>query len=241
MKYAAVVERSGNSKLSATGNVSASSVAQQSCWEGCPFKGTICYAEKGTQNYTTSRLNREAKTRKKSLAATRTFLSNVEAAGIRALTGLRKFRGRVVGDSSTPESATIVGLAMNEHEAKHGKAAWTYTHSWPIIKLAAWAGARVLASCNNVGEIAKARARGYATTVLVPKHPTNKIYVLGGEKIIPCPAQFDHKGKKFLVTCEFCTICQRPDWLRENKLTVGFQPEHDGKAANKMLKMLEAR
>jgi hypothetical protein len=52
------------------------------------------------------------------------------------------------------------------------------THSWPIIEFASWMGARILASCNNTTEITLARARGYATAVIVPKHPTNKIYVL---------------------------------------------------------------
>lgn len=231
-----VTERSGNAKL---GDISSTMVAQNTCPDDCALRRAGCYAERGLVNLHTMRINRQAKVRKRAKDALRIELAKLEAKKIRLLTGLRKLRGHVVGDCPTAASARIVGPAMVEHEQKHGKAAWTYTHAWRRIAFSMWKGARVLASCNTVREIPQARQRGYGTAVIVPEHPTNKIYTLQGERIIPCPAQFERHGKR-LVTCEFCTLCSRGNWLRDNKLSIGFQPDKNT-GGPKLLKMLEAR
>jgi len=217
--------------LSANGNVSASYVPQLTCPGAsktdrviCPLLNDGCYAEFGHVGFTTNRLNSNASKRKRSIAALRVLIAYLEARAIRALTGLRQFRGHVVGDCPDAKSATLIGSAMVAHERKHGKAAWIYTHWWPIVARSAWQGANVLASCNNTSEIAAARARGFGTACVVPPHPTNKIYELNGELIVPCPAQFKHNGRR-IVTCEFCTLCKRPDFLLEHKLSVGFEPD----------------
>jgi hypothetical protein len=181
-------------------------------------------------------MNAKAAARKKSKAATRKMLVDLEVAGIRKLTGKRKLRVHVVGDAPTAAAASAIGRAMLEHQKKQGKAAWTYTHAWRDVSVKAWKGANVMASCNNVSEIGEARAAGWATAVIVPPHPTNKVYELAGEKIIPCPAQFKHNGQR-VVTCEDCTLCQRPAFLRENRLSVGFEP--DGGTQKKVLAMLQ--
>lgn len=236
MPLVSVVERSGDRKLSHNGNVSSSWVAQQSCPTSCPLKSNGCYAEVNKSGLHTHRMNRMAAARKKSLKAIRDMLVKLEVAGIRKLTGKRQLRVHVVGDAPTPAAATAIGQAMVEHQKKHGMAAWTYTHAWREVPREAWRGANVLASCNNVTEIAEARARGYGTASVVPKHPTNKVYELMGERIVPCPAQFKHNGKR-IVTCEVCTLCKRPDFLRENRLTIGFEP--DGGTEKKVLAMLK--
>jgi hypothetical protein len=170
------------------------------------------------------------------LSMLRRLIAKQEAAGIRKLTGKRKLRVHVVGDAATADMARIVSAAMLCHEKKHGKASWTYTHAWRTVPVTAWQGAKVLASCDNVTQVAAARAKGYATAVIVPPHPTNKIYTIGYEKILPCPAQFVTHERGRIVTCESCTICQRPDFLRQKLLSVGFQP--DGSTQKKILPLL---
>jgi hypothetical protein len=234
--YVSVVERSHDRKLTANGNVSATWVAQQSCPTSCPLLKNGCYAEVNKPGLHTHRMNKKVAARKKSKTAIRKMLVDLEVAGIRKLTGKRKLRVHVVGDAPTAAAATAIGTAMLAHQAKQGKVAWTYTHAWRDVPVQAWKGANVLASCNNVTEVASARAAGYGTSVIVPPHPTNKIYQFGGEQIVPCPAQFKHNGKR-VVTCEDCTLCMRPTFLRKRRLSVGFQP--DGGTQKKVLAMLQ--
>lgn len=225
-----VVEKSGDTKLSPNGGVSATWAPQSTCPTSCPLLGAGCYAETGRSGFQTRRLNRVAK------GKGRQSLAEEEARKIGELTGLRKLRVHVVGDCATPESASIIGRAMRAHERKHGKAAWTYTHAWKTVPKAAWKGAKVLASCHSITDVKEARKKGFGTALVVPPHPTNKVYELGGEKIIPCPAQF-LRNKVRTVTCEDCTLCQRPEFLRREKLTIGF--EADRGTAKKMLTVLQ--
>lgn len=181
------------------------------------------------------------------LREVRNKLAKAEAAAIAKLTGKRKLRVHVVGDCASNETAAIVGRSMVLYERKRGKVAWTYTHAWREILRAAWQGARVLASCEKPSEVREAWARGYAAALVVPPHPTNKVYEYHGLKIVPCPAQFRYNAEGKLVTnwrdgdrrvtCEHCTLCQRPDELLARGLTIGFQP--DGNTTAKILPMLE--
>jgi hypothetical protein len=234
-----VVERSGDRKLTHAKNVSSTWVPQQSCHSDCPFKANGCYAEFNKSGLHTHRLNRVARQAKQALAKLRVRLAREEASLIRTkLTGTRQLRVHVVGDCATPQAASIVGAAMVDHEKKHGQPAWTYTHSWRRILPKHWKGARVMASCEKAEDVPKAMARGYAAVLVVPPHPTNKVYQFKGLNIVPCPAQFKDKTGKYPVTCEYCTLCKNPDRLRERNLVVGFQP--DGYTTGKVLKVINA-
>lgn len=230
------VERSADAKLSPDRNVSATWVAQQSC-PPCPLRNNGCYAEVSFSGIQSRRLNKNAGRKRLALAPLRRLLARQEADAIRGLSGTRQLRVHVVGDCPTAFSARHVGAAMVEHVRKFGKAAWTYTHAWRQVPRTAWQGASVLASCNSVKEVAAARARGYAASVITPPHPSNKVYTLNGETIVPCPAQFKLRGKR-AVTCEDCTLCKRPDFLLARRMSVGFQP--DGGTQKKVLAMLQA-
>lgn len=229
--FVSVVEKSGDTKLSKTGNVSATWASQASCPNSCPLKTNGCYAEAGRAALSTRRLNERTDASALTGRALTLEIARQEAAEILKLSGRRKLRVHAVGDCTDNDTAGIVGSAMVAHEAKHGKAAWTYTHAAADIDQAAWNGARVLASCQSVDEVRRFRSKGYGTALIVPPHPTNKIYDYQGERVIPCPAQLNKA-----VTCEFCTLCQRPDFLRDNKLSVGFEPDR-GTAA-KVLKTI---
>lgn len=252
-----VTERSGNRKLSRTGNVSSTWVAQDSCPDSCELKGKRgasggCYAEVGRSGLHRHRLNREAARRKKSKSANRLALAKLEAAGIRTLSGTRQLRVHVLGDCATPETAAIVGRAMVEHEAKAGKAAWSYTHSWREgVAQPHWQGARILASCKDVKEVQAARAMGYGTAIIIPPVPSNRAFDYHGERVIPCPAQFGRLGSQIvplagrahdaerILTCELCTLCKRPDMLRDRRLSIGFQPDHG--TQRRVLQLLEVK
>ncbi len=220
-----VVERSGDSKLSKDENVSVSWVGQASCPASCSLKdGGGCYAELGKSGITTRRLNDQVVADGLSTAKSRTAMAKAEVTGIRGLSGTRQLRVHVVGDCATPASARLIGAAMVAHTARAGQASWTYTHGWREIARSDWRGANVLASCHTAADVQAARKRGYAASFIVPKHPTNKVRVVDGETVIPCPAQFKHKGVR-VVTCEECTLCKRPEWLLANRMSVGFQPD----------------
>lgn len=224
MTGVSIVERSADAKLTDNKNVSATWVSQASCHDDCPLKRNGCYAESFNAGIQTHRLNREAKSLKRKLRDLRLKLAKDEAAGIAKLSGKRKLRVHVVGDCATAETAGIVGKAMVDYEKRSGKAAWTYSHSWRRFTIRAWRGAKVLASCERPEQVAQAEARGYATALIVPDHPTNKVYEYKGIKILPCPAQF-YPGGKRVVTCEHCAICQSPDMLLKKGLTVGFSSD----------------
>lgn len=227
MTGVSVVERSGDKKLTANENVSATWVSQATCHNDCPLKKNGCYAESFNAGIQTARLNREAKSLKQRLRDLRLKLARQEAKGISKLTGKRKLRVHVVGDCATAETAGIVGKAMVDYQKRSGKAAWTYTHSWRRFGPKAWRGANVLASCERPEQVRQAQAKGYACALIVPDHPTNKVYQYGGLNILPCPAQFwtGPKPGDRTLTCETCNICQRPDMLRERNLVVGFQSD----------------
>jgi hypothetical protein len=220
-----IVERSGDRKLSNKENVAATWVAQQSCHDDCPLKQNGCYAEMFRAGLHTAKLNRLARGLKQSIARLRLKLAKDEAEGIAKLTAPRKLRVHVVGDCATAKTAGIVGRAMVAYTKRTGKAAWSYTHSWRRFGANAWKGAAVLASCEKPEQVAQAQAKGYSCVLIVPYHPTNKVYNYKGINILPCPAQFKNADGTFRVTCEDCSICQRPEMLRERNLVVGFQPD----------------
>jgi hypothetical protein len=234
---AVVAEKSGNAKLSKNENVSATWVPQVTCHSDCPLKNNGCYAEIGRAGIHTHRLNAKAYKSKKGEAALRRQLAKEEAQQIRALTGTRKLRVHVVGDCATADSARIVGRAMVAHEKKYNKSAWTYSHSWRRIHRKNWAGANVLASCERPEQVAEANKQGYAAVLIVPPHPSNKVYTYGGLNIVPCPAQFTNPDGSRTVTCEHCNLCQMPDQLLAKGLVVGFQP--DGITTKRVLKVIQ--
>jgi hypothetical protein len=220
-----VVERSGDRKLTRNENVAATWVAQQSCHDDCVLKNNGCYAEMFRAGIHTHRLNGRASDLKMGLNKLRVKMAVAEARGIDKLTAPRKLRVHVVGDCATAETAGIVGRAMVRYVKRTGKAAWTYSHSWRRFGAKAWGGASVLASCERPEQVAQAKAKGYATALIVPDHPTNKVYNYKGVNVVPCPAQFKNPDGTFRVTCEDCNLCQNVDLLRARDLTIGFQPD----------------
>jgi hypothetical protein len=197
-----------------TGACATTAVSQESCPLDCPFRGNGCYAEYGPQGIITRRLNA-------SLDPV-VALALEEARRIDALPADRPLRVHVVGDCATAESATLVGAAMVRYATRGQTFAWTYTHAWRAVPLAAWQGASVLASCESVADIEAAEARGYATALVVSEHPGRKVYTRGTRQILPCPNEFG--GPQ----CLDCGLCAKPTMLRARKLTIGFAAHGSG-------------
>jgi hypothetical protein len=208
MAGAIAVAKSANSKI---GPVSATSVAQQSCPTTCPFMGSGCYAESGMQAFTTRRLNKSS--------ASPLDLAYEEADAIRAIRRDTPLRLHVVGDSTSDAAARIVSGAADERDGK----AWTYTHAWRTVARESWGNVSVLASCETEEDIRDARARGYATAIVVDQHDATKRYERDGESILPCPQQTRDN-----VTCDSCRLCWDDSRLRDAGLTIGFAVHGSG-------------
>ncbi|MFH0980438.1 MAG: hypothetical protein V2A79_02735 [Planctomycetota bacterium] len=201
-----VVARSENAKL---GRCAATYVSQATCPDSCPFRGQGCYAESGPIAWAaTSKVN-GSKIRPYGLA-------RQEAREIDRLPADRPLRVHVVGDCRTDGAARVVSGAMARYARRGQTVAWTYTHAWRQIRKASWGKASVLASVEAVKDIRAARARGYAAAVVVAEHVSERPYVVDGEKILACPAE---SGK---TDCARCRLCTRTDWLKRNRISIGF-------------------
>jgi len=216
-----------------TGNLAATHVAQVTCPSGdqpkqpaCPFLGKLCYAERvGMQPFTTRRLNSNTETHLLTIA-------KIEAHGIDALPADRDLRVHVVGDCKTRSAARIVGAAMVRYEVRSrtqkipaGFFAFTYCHAWHSVPYSSWAGARVMASIHDPGDVARARDMGYTRCALaVPdRHPSKQIYQVGGIDVLPCPAQWKDSNVRCYThgsRSQSCDICKTG-----GDRVVAFQPD----------------
>lgn len=210
------------------GYVYTTTVARQSCPESCPLRlDGGCYAEGNTARQHWDVLTDAAE------GLDALDLARAEAAAIdrvAARAGDRGKRGKpfgpvpmrlhVAGDCSTPAAAELVAAAAMRYTARTGGPVWTYTHAWRVVPRAAWGRVAVLASCERPGELAEARARGYAAALVVEDFGgTAAARPLGktGFKVLPCPAM-----TKDRVTCESCRLCFSDARLRAAGLAIGF-------------------
>lgn len=212
MVAAIAVENSKNAKLGAT---SATYASQASCPGSCPLQGAGCYAEYGPLGYQTARLNRSPITDPMTIALE-------EAAAIDRLSGDRLLRLHVVGDCPTPASAQIVTAACRAYaqrgmQPRHGKKVWSYTHAWRDVARKDWGQVSILASCETPAQVRRAMRKGYAAALIVPEFASDKLYSLGGLKILPCPWQT--RG----VQCYTCRLCLDDTRLRKARIVIGFQ------------------
>lgn len=213
MPHAVAIEISDNGK---TGPCSVTYASQGSCPQ-CPFLNSGCYAEYGPIGIITRRLNNSG-------TATAEEIALEEASAIDRLRGLRPLRLHAVGDCRTDAAAKIVARAVYRYRKRGmGQRVWTYTHAWRKVKRKSWGEVSVLASCERVGQIEDARARGYATALTVGTFASRATYLIEGEKVIPCPAQTRD------VTCVDCKLCWDDDRLLRSELTIGFELHGSGR------------
>lgn len=135
----------------------------------------------------------------------------------------RALRLHVGGDVSSQRGAEYLAEASADWLDRGGGPVWTFTHRWEEIDRTAFGTISVLASVESVEGIRAANARGYAAAVVVSEHPSPKLYVHGGKKVIPCPAE-THK-----TTCVECQLCLDADKLLARDVSIGFALHGRGK------------
>jgi transposase-like protein len=187
-----------SSKNSKLGDAATTYAAQTSCPTGCPFfDGGGCYAEAGSiGKFLTAPLNAAAKAR-----------AHTAVDVARVVSG-RVLRLHTVGDCASDEAARIVAAAAERYQARGGGAVWTYTHAWRQVLRGSWGQVSVLASCETAADVREARARGYATALVVEEFSREQRHQLGpdagnaaGADILPCPQQTSKR------TCTDCRLC----------------------------------
>lgn len=218
---AILAEKSGNSKIAGSGQVSATYVSTvASCPTSCELRGNGCYAENGRTGMVNFRLNKEVTPGMRPEAAAR-----AEARAIResfdggqipqdGARGGRDLRLHVSGDARTVRSVKILASAVDNWLERGGGRVWTYTHGWATVARKHWGKTDVFASLTDPKLSSKARRKGYAPALVVEQHKSDKAYQVEGSDVtwIPCPQQT--RG----VACSDCRLCMDSKRLfKENK------------------------
>lgn len=219
LRAAWATEESENGK---TGRVSITYASQVSCSPTCPYRGGGgCYAEHGHMAMSTRRANMGAGL----AAATYMDVAREEAADIRTLTGRLPLRIHAVGDCRDNAAARLVAAAAVEHMAKHGQAAWGYTHSWREVDRASWGKVSMLASVETREDARRAMGEGWAAAIVMTTLPTDgRAWREGDIGFIPCPAQLSGRGRD--KTCVTCKLCWDDSRLLARRNVVVFTPDH---------------
>ncbi len=207
--HALAVEFSANGKLGKF-KMSTTFASKCSCSDDCPFKNSGCYAESGPTNIQWNRLNCDG---------TDVQTAQDEAAAINSLSGQRPLRIHTAGDCKTDEAAQIVSAAAERYTSKRGHPAFGYTRAWKQVDRKSWGKVSILASCFSAAEVQLARAKGYATSIVLPflKFNTFKTFQYQGVKVVPCPHQ---TGK--VQDCDQCRMCMKDGKLYNAGITIGF-------------------
>ena len=217
MTLVKAVTKSENKKL---GDASTTYAAQASCPSDCVFMNAGCYAERGFVGFHLRNMNSHAV----SVSATTSDVAVAEAAAIdgMAVAPGRPLRLHTVGDCATNKAAKLVEAACARFRKRGGGIAWSYTHAWRRVKRESWGSVSILASCETNKDVLEAKSRGYATSIVVDRFPSPKLYEQDGIKILPCPAQTHHG-----VTCSSCKLCLDDGKIRARDYSIGFEIHGD--------------
>lgn len=219
MDGALYVSNSGNTKIMGSEKVDATYVSiEASCPKDCPLMGEGCYAQLSFVGITTNRLDEEADGFS-ALEAARAEAKVIDSAynGDDVPKG-RALRIHVAGDSRTIAGTKLINNAVKRWKKRGGGDVWSYTHAWKNVPRQEWNAVSILASISTIEEAPAAKAQGYAPTIVVPEHLSEKAYKLEGSDIkwIPCPAQTRDVG------CTDCKLCFNADRLLEGNFGIAF-------------------
>ena len=205
------MENTENMKL---GNASTTYSGLNTCPQDCPFRKSGCYAQCGPIRIIFHRLSDMKRSHLREAKA--------EAIQIRNLSGEKDLRIHTTGDCRSNEAAKIISKAAKEYAERCERRAWTFTHAWKTVQRRSWGQVSVLASCETLGEVKQAKAKGYATALVLENFKSDKVYLEAGQKIMPCPSQVAKaKGEK--VTCTRCRLCLNDAKLRAAGITIAFK------------------
>lgn len=159
MALSIVVAISHNQK---TGVCAATYAPIQTCPKSCPLRNKGCYAQEGNCGIHFRRISRHAENQQVEVIARH------EADQIRALPGHLPLRLHVTGDCPDNTCARIIAGACEEYITRYNMPVWVYTHAWRDVARESWGDISVLASCESVGEVLKAKRRGYRSALVTP-------------------------------------------------------------------------
>ena len=209
---------SGNDKV---GKVATTQVSQFTCdnlGTPCPFRHAGCYGESGRVAMTSRVLEMASM----ALGETITLLdiARAEADAIDTLKGNRPLRLHIVGDCPTDSGATLVSLAAERYMDRGGHPVWTYTHGWREVARSSWGRVSVLASCESVEDLDKARGLGYACSMVVESHgeAVRPYKLSNGMTAIPCREQVGVSE-----SCTSCRLCFKDDVLKRTGAVIVFE------------------
>jgi hypothetical protein len=199
-----------NSKNKKLGNVAATYLPiDQTCPNSCPLKNNGCYAQLGNTGFQNIRLQKKMNG-VSAYDIVRKEAREISAFGQKA--NGKALRLHVSGDVRTAKSAKLLSIAAEKWDGK----VYTYTHAWKTIPRSAWGNISVLASCENITDAKQAMKCGYAPSIIVPNHISDKAYVHDGVKIIPCPQQT--RG----ISCDKCKLCMNDKTLKNQNAAIAF-------------------
>jgi len=200
-----------NSENKKIGNVAATYLPiKQTCPNTCPLKDKGCYAQGGNVNFQVKRLEKMNEGLY-SYDIVRKEAREISAFGPKA--NGKALRLHVSGDVRSPKAAYLLGVAAKKWDGK----VYSYTHSWRNIPRSVWGESiSILASCESIEDAKQALERGYAPSIVVDTHKTDKAYFQDGIKVIPCPSQTRD------VTCEQCKLCMKDNVLKEQNAAIAF-------------------
>lgn len=182
---------------------------ETTCPDSCAFKDNGCMADGGFTRIMSKRLNAAARgltelqvIAEEAREIDRAFGGKrVPQDGAR---GGRDLRIHVGGDVKTEAAARLLAGAAARWRARGGGSVWTFTHSWRQVPRDAWGCISVLASVDNLGDVAAALWRGYAPAIVLDELPADGRRMAlqpSGVPVIPCP------GETREATCVECRLC----------------------------------
>ena len=138
-----------------------------------------------------------------------------------ALKGVKKTakiaRHRVAGDIVGDQVETLEECKKLE---ELGYVNIGYTHDWKTEET------QILkpyfrASCQNEDEVLEARAKGWATTIIVDENTPNKIKLSNGERAVMCPVVKQERSIKSKAdNMAFSNKKEKKSWISENKKNI---------------------
>lgn len=218
-KGAIYVQDSGNTKIMGSEKVDATYASiKHTCPSTCPLKDEGCYAQTSFTGVHNLRNERRARGSKPIDVARAEAKAIDESYNGGPVPTFRAMRLHVAGDSRTVKGTRIINKAIGRWKYRGGGDVWSYTHAWKHVARKEWSNVSILASIQNVSEVDAVRAQGYAPSIVVPEHPTDKAYKLAGSDttFIPCPNQTRGIG------CSDCKLCMKADWLYETNRGIAF-------------------
>jgi hypothetical protein len=219
MNGAIYVENSRNSKLSSNEKIdSVYASVKATCPLTCHLRDKGCYCQMGNTGIHVNRLDREAENlsvldvaRAEAHAIDNSYKGGQVPSG-------RNCRLHVSGDCRTITGARIINSAIGRWKKRQGNIMFSYTRAWDHVTRDMWSNVSMLASVDSIEDAVYARQNGYAPTLVVSEHISNKAYYLTGSDIkwIPCVAQTNHG------TCASCKLCMNADRLFDNNMGITF-------------------